>query len=182
MTTLYAFVTGPEGAGKSSFLYALGDPADYWVDEDVGLEYRYLAVDDSLEVYLFCSLDASRFDRLLELEQRDLLGYIVMVDSTDRGTWAEAQAMMANCRGFALLPTVIGANKQDIAGAATPNEIAVAVGGLDAMTRVQGAVAPNPDSARNLFLQLLYSVNHEIERLDALIAELERLAAERDST
>src|SRR5882724_5014239 len=178
MTTLYAFVTGPVGSGKSSFLYALGDPADYWIDEDAGLEYRYLAVDDSLEVYLFASLDGSRFDRLLELEQRDLLGYIVMVDSTDPETWVEAEVMKANCRGFALLPTVIAANKQDIAGAATPNEVSVAVGGLDSMTRVQGVVASDPDSARNLFLQLLYSVNYEIERLDALIAELERLAAE----
>lgn len=181
MTTLYAFVTGPAGSGKSSFLYALGDPAECWVDEDAGLEYRHLSVDESLEVYLFCSLDPSRFDRLLELEQRDMLGYIVMVDSTDPSSWAEAQFMLSNCRGVALLPTVIAANKQDIAGAATPNEIAVAVSGFDAMTRVQGSVAIDPDSARTLFLQLLYSVNHEIERLDALIAELERLAAETDS-
>jgi signal recognition particle receptor subunit beta len=176
MTTLYTFVTGPAGSGKSSFLYALGDPADCWVDEDAGLEYRYLTVDESLEVYLFCSLDPSRFDRLLELEQRDLLGYIIMVDSTDPDSWAEARAMSETCRGFALLPTVIAANKQDIAGAATPNEVAIAVSDLDAMTRVQGSVAVDTDSARNLFLQLLYSVNHEIERLDALIAELERLA------
>src|SRR5258708_12690475 len=113
MTTFYAFVTGPEGAGKSSFLYALGDPADYWVDEDAGLEYRYLAVDDSLEVYLFCSLDASRFDRLLELEQRDLLAYIVMVDSTDPGTCAEAQAMMQNGRCLPPFPTIIDPNHPD---------------------------------------------------------------------
>ena len=41
-----------------------------------------------------------------------------------------------------------------------------------------GCAAVDPPSARNVFLQLLYAVSSEIERLDALIAKIEELTAE----
>jgi signal recognition particle receptor subunit beta len=181
MTTLHVFVTGPRGSGKSQFLAALGDPANYWLDDEAGLEYRHLVVDDTLEVYLFCAVDASRFDRLLGIPQRDLLGYIVMVDSTNPDTWGEARIMMANCRGYALLPTLIAANKQDLPGAATPERVGASLG-MDNMTGVQPCVATDPQSVRNVFLQLLYLVKREIDRLDALIAEIERMMAQNEPT
>jgi uncharacterized protein len=180
MTTLYALVTGPSGSGKSQLLYALGDPDSYQIDEQTGNEYRHLVVDESLDVYLYCEPDPYRFDTLLDIPQRDLLGYIVMVDSTDSDTWEAAQFMMNTCRGYALMPTVIAANKQDLEGAATPERIGASLG-MESMTYVFPCVASDPEIARNLFLQLLYSVSQEIERLDALIAEIERLAAEGQS-
>lgn len=177
MTTLYTFVTGPSGSGKTLFMQSLGGPDGFWRDEDAGLEYCHLVVDDTLDTYLFSPMDASRFDVLLEVEERDLLGYIVVVDSTDPDTWAEAKAMIATCRGYALLPTVIAASKQDLPGASTPETLGAWIG-MDPMMRVQRLVATDEESARGLLLQLLYSVQYEIDRLDALIAELERLAAE----
>ncbi|MEP7288600.1 MAG: hypothetical protein ABI947_22840 [Chloroflexota bacterium] len=179
MSTLYIFVTGPSGSGKTAFLEALGEPEGFWVDQSAGLEYRHIVVDDSLEVYLFCSIDPSRFDQLIEIPERDLLGYIAVIDSTDPESWEEAKLMVSNCRGYALLPTVLAANKQDLSGAYTPEEVGAWMG-MDAMTSALGVVVPDPESARRLFLQLLYSVNQEIERLDALIKELERLAARND--
>jgi signal recognition particle receptor subunit beta len=174
MTTLYTFVTGPSGAGKTTFLQMLGGSDGYWVDDAAGLEYCQLSVDESLDVLLFAALEAGRFDPLLEIAERDLLGYIVMVDGADPATWNEAALMVANCRSYALMPMVIAVNKQ----AGNPNEVAVKVGGLDAMTHIYDSEVDDPEGARNLFLQLLYSVDREIERLDALIAELERLSAE----
>ncbi len=180
MTTLYVFVAGPNGSGKSRFLRSLGEPDQFWLDEQEGLEYRHLVVDDSLEVYLFCSVDASRFDHLLQIPQRDLLGHIVLVDSTDPDTWSEARIMIANCRGYALLPTVIAANKQDLPGAYTAEQVAAWIG-MGSMMKAQPCIAKDTESARNVFLQLLYSVNNEIDRLDALIKEIERLTAESAS-
>jgi uncharacterized protein len=177
MPTLYAFVTGPSSAGKSQFIYSLGDP-DSWVqDETVGIQYRTLEVDESLDVVVFCSIEAARFDQLLDIPERDLLGYIVVVDSTDPDTWGEAQVMMKHCRGYALLPTVIAANKQDLPGARDAAEVGAWLG-MDAMTSVQPCDSTDPELVRNVFLGLLYSVKSEIERLDALIAELEKLATE----
>lgn len=179
MSTLYAFVAGPDGAGKTTFLQSLGDLGGYWVDNDAGIECRQITVDESLDVLMFCSSDSQRFDQLMEISERDMLGYILMVDSTDTSTWQDAKNMFDTCHSYALLPMVVGANKQDIAGAASPDDVLNAVGG-NSMTSAEGVVATNSESAANLFLQLLYSVNREIERLDDLIAELEKLA-EKDN-
>ncbi len=181
MTTLHVFVTGPRGSGKSQFLAELGDSANCWLDDEAGLEYRHLVVDDTLDVYLFCAIDATRFDHLLEIPQRDLLGHIVMVDSTHPETWGEARIMMANCRGYALLPTLIAANKQDLPGAATPERVGASIG-MDNMTGVQPCIATDPQSVRNVFLQLLYLVKHEIDRLDTLIAEIEKMMTQNEPT
>jgi signal recognition particle receptor subunit beta len=134
-----------------------------------------------LDVYLFCAVDPSRFDHLLEIPQRDLLGYIVMVDSAHPDTWGEARIMMANCRGYALLPTLIAANKQDLPGAAAPEQVGASIG-MDNMTGVQPCIATDSQSARNVFLQLLYLVKREIDRLDALIAEIERMMTQNAPT
>ncbi len=177
MTALYVFVTGPLGAGKSEFLRALGDPADWWEDEQQGLEFRHLAIDETLDVYLFCAVDSARFDCLMEIPQRDLLGYIVVVDSANPDSWSEARLMIANCRGYARLPLVMVANKQDLPGAYAAEQVGGWIG-MDTMMRVCPCSATNPSSARNVFLQLLYSVQHEIDRLDELIAEIEKMMAE----
>lgn len=178
MSTLYAFVTGPGGSGKSQFLYSLGDPESWWQDEEAGLEYRHVVVDDTLDVELICAIDASRFDQLLQIPQRDLLGYIVIVDSTDPDTWNEARVMIANCRGYARLPMVVTANKQDLPGAYSSEQLGAWLG-MEPMMQVCGCNATNPQSARSVLLQLLYSVNQEFDRLDALIIELEKLSAQQ---
>jgi len=179
MSTLYAFVTGPSSAGKTTFLQSLGDPDSFWVDDDAAIECRRITVDESLEVLMFSPIDAQRFDQLMEISERDLLGYILLVDSTAPNTWEQAKYMFDNCHGYALLPMVVGANKQDKKGAASADDVLGAIGS-NAMTSAEGVVATNSESAANLFLQLLYTVNQEIERLDDLIAELQKLA-EKDS-
>jgi signal recognition particle receptor subunit beta len=176
MTTLYTFVAGSQGSGRTTFLRALGDPDLYWVDQETGVEYRHITVEDDLEVYLFTVDDPTRFDPLLELSERDLLGYIVMFDSTAPETWDDAKLAAQTCNEFARLPTVLGANKQDLPGARAPQVLGEWYG-LDAMTAVRGVVAHDHVSARGLFLQLLYAVREDIDRLDRLIAELERLTA-----
>ncbi len=177
MATLYVFVTGPSGSGKTQLLQSLGAAEDWWQDGEEGLEYRRLVVDDTLDVYLFCAIEASHFDRLIDIPTRDLLGYIVMVDSTIPDTWAEAHAMIGNCRSYALLPTIIAANMQDLPGAYAPEQVGAWIG-MGTMMKVQPCIATDRESARNVFLQLLYSVQNEIDRLDSLIAEIERLMAE----
>jgi uncharacterized protein len=175
MATLYVFVAGPQGAGRSQLLASLGEPDQYWTDEDSQLEFRHLVVDDSLEVYLMCAVDATRFDPLLEITQRDLLGYIIMVDAADPESWGTARIMVANCRGYAPLPTIIAANKQDLPGAHTAEQVGAAIG-MESMMKAIPCTATDPDSARAVFLELLYSVQNEIDRLDTLIEELERLS------
>jgi signal recognition particle receptor subunit beta len=173
MATLYVYVAGPDGAGKTQFLRSLGPSANFWTDAD-GVEYRRLTVDETLEIMVIGQADSTRFDKLLEIAQRDLLGYLLIVDSTAPETWSMARIMLANCRGYALMPTLIVANKQDLPNAATPENVGGWIG-MEAMVYVAPCQATNSISARHAFLQLLYAVNNEIERLDALIKQIEEM-------
>lgn len=173
MTTLYVYIAGPAGSGKTTFLRSLGHPDGFIVDAETNTEYRQFVVDETLDLYVLTSIDASRFDRLLEIAQRDILGYVVLVDSADQESWSMARIMLAHLRGYALAPTLIVANKQDLIGAATPEQVGAWIG-MESMVYVTGCQANKPNSVRAAFLQLLFSVRHEVERLDALIAELER--------
>lgn len=179
MATLYVFVTGPSGSGKSQLLYSLGEPDGFEVDEARGLELRHVRIEETLDVCVFCAREASRFDGLMEINPQELLGHIVTVDSADPDTWSTAQMMMANCRTYALLPTVIAANKQDLPDAHTAEQVGGALG-MESMVSVRGCVATDAESAQSILLHLLYSVDREIDRLDALIAEIERLVAQGD--
>ncbi|PJF31531.1 MAG: hypothetical protein CUN51_04165 [Candidatus Thermofonsia Clade 1 bacterium] len=181
MTTLYVYIAGPQGSGKTTFLQSLGNPSGFVVNAAEGIEYRQFVVDESLDLYVLTSTDASRFDRLLDIAQRDMLGYIVMVDSADQESWSMARIMLAHLRGYVLVPTLIVANKQDLLGAATPEQVGAWIG-MESMVYVTGCQANKPSSVRAAFLQLLFSVRHEIERLDALIAELERTFGNEESS
>jgi signal recognition particle receptor subunit beta len=169
-TTLYVYITGVDGAGKSTLLRTLGEP----VQQGDGLEYADFVIDNGLEVRVFCADDGQRFDHLLQVPTRDLLGYIVVVDSTDADSWSMARVMMANCRGHALLPTLIAANKQDLPHAADPSQLSAWFGGANA-TAVSGLVATDPQLARAVFLELLMMVKSEMDQLDALIEKIEAM-------
>lgn len=180
MTTLYVYVTGTHGAGKSTFLRSLGSPEGLVIDQENGTEYRQFSVDETLDLVVMCSIEAGRFDRLLELAPRDMLGYMVIVDSADQETWSMARVMMAHCRGYALIPTLLVANKQDLTNAATPEQVGAWIG-MESMVHVTGCQATKASSVRQAFLQMLYAVRHEIERLDSLIAEIERMFGEEST-
>ncbi len=124
------------------------------VDAENGIEYRQFAVDETLDLHVLTSI---RFapDRLLDIAQRDILGYIVMVDSADQESWSMARIMLAHLRGYVLAPTLIIANKQDLIGAATPEQVGAWIG-MESMVYVTGCQANKPSSARR-FLQLLFS-------------------------
>jgi signal recognition particle receptor subunit beta len=176
MGILYVYITGPSGAGKTQFLQTLGGAENVAINAEMGIEFCQVAVDESLDLCLFCSIDAGRFDTLLQIPQRDLLGYILLVDSTDTESWSDARLMLANCRGYGMLPTVITANKQDLPGAHTPEQVGGWIG-MASMMRVKGCTATELTSVREVFLQLLYGVSSEIDRLDSLISQIESMLA-----
>jgi len=177
MSVLYVYITGPSGAGKTQFLRTLCGEENIAVNEELGIEYYQVTVDESLELCLFCAINSTRFDSLLQIPQRDLLGYIVIVDSTNDQTWIDARLMLDTCRRYGMLPTVIAANKQDLPEAHTPEQVGGWIG-MAPMMRVKGCVGTEPNSVREVFLQLLYAVSSEIDRLDALIEQIEAMLAE----
>ncbi len=121
-------VTGPYNAGKTTFVHAIAKKAvsverqayelfPTTVGLDIGhMDYKGFSAD------VFGTPGQERFDLLLEPLARESIGTFIIIDSTKPDTFARAKEMINMCRAEAL-PKVIVANKYDLPGAMTPDEI-----------------------------------------------------------
>ena len=121
-------VTGPYNAGKTTFVHAIAKKAvsverqafelfPTTVGLDIGhMDYKGFSAD------VFGTPGQERFDLLLEPLAREAIGTFIIIDSTKPDTFARAKEMINMCRAEAL-PKVIVANKHDLPGALTPDEI-----------------------------------------------------------
>ncbi len=121
-------VTGPYNAGKTTFVHAIAKKAvsverqafelfPTTVGLDIGhMDYKGFSAD------VFGTPGQERFDLLLEPLAREAIGTFIVIDSTKPDTFARAKEMINMCRAEAL-PKVIVANKHDLPGALTPDEI-----------------------------------------------------------
>jgi small GTP-binding protein len=116
-------VTGPYDAGKSSFVHALStraisvDRLGTTIALDHGhVEYKGFSAD------IFGTPGQERFDPIIRLLSGESMGIFLVVDSTNPTDFIRAKQMLEITKSYGL-PYVIIANKQDLAGALTPEEI-----------------------------------------------------------
>jgi len=121
-------VTGPYNAGKSTFVKKISKRS-VSVDRkalsafpttialDIGhLEYKGFIAD------IFGTPGQERFDLLLDVLGRESVGAFIIVDSTAPQTFGRAKEMIRKTRAEAI-PKVLIANKQDLPGALSSEEI-----------------------------------------------------------
>jgi signal recognition particle receptor subunit beta len=127
MQALKIVITGSYSAGKTRFIRTISDietvSTDYAVtlDEEralkrettVALDFGTIAINEKLNLYLFGTPGQERFDFMWEHLSLGCLGYVVMVDSTRPGHFAETQRLMARFAELTDAPFVVAANKQD---------------------------------------------------------------------
>lgn len=121
-------VTGPYNSGKSSFVKAISTKSvsvdrkalsafPTTIAMDIGhLEYKGFMAD------IFGTPGQERFDLILDVLSREAVGAFIIVDSTAPETFARAKEMIRKTRAEAI-PKVLIANKQDLPGALSPEEI-----------------------------------------------------------
>jgi signal recognition particle receptor subunit beta len=173
--TLKVVVTGPLGAGKTTFIKSLSEggivPIDTATSEGrtldkalkaIAMDCGWVPVDDNSLIYLFGTPENRRFDFMWEILAEGMLGFIVIVDSSIPETFLESKAIMETYRAYAPTPIVIALNKQDKAEAVTADQFR-ALSGVGDEVKIVPSVALNPDSARNALLELIYLVLEEIE-------------------
>lgn len=147
-------VTGAYNAGKSSFVQTLSDVA---VSADqlgttVALDHGHVTL-DGLAADIFGTPGQSRFDPILKIVAGQALGVIVLVDSTKPDSFARAREMM-DLTWRKGLPAIIGANKQDLAGALSPQEVARLMAPPPGV-RVVGCVGQERESTRAVLRELI---------------------------
>jgi signal recognition particle receptor subunit beta len=161
--TYWLIVTGPGQSGKSEFIKTLCGSFTPTVLEGIGSGYwvGILPVEDSLELCFFEPPNARRFDSMWEVLTQQVLGCVVMVDSTDVSTFREAKSIVEVFRTYCSAPCVVAANKHDKDGAWSPDDLQT---GLNLRNiRVIPCIATHLSSVKNVVLQLLELVKEECE-------------------
>jgi small GTP-binding protein len=158
-------VTGPYNAGKTTFVHAIAKKAvsverqayelfPTTVGLDIGhMDYKGFSAD------VFGTPGQERFDLLLEPLARESIGTFIIIDSTKPDTFARAKEMINMCRAEAL-PKVIVANKHDLPGAMTPEEIKKRMALWEDVAIVPVSATENEgvDKALDTLFNLIYRV------------------------
>ncbi|VVB95422.1 KaiC [uncultured archaeon] len=116
-------VTGPFDAGKSTFVHALStqaisvDRLGTTIAMDHGhVDYKGFSAD------IFGTPGQERFDPIIKLLSGESMGVFLVVDSTNPADFVRAKHMLEITKSYGL-PYVVVANKQDMPGALTLDEI-----------------------------------------------------------
>ncbi len=116
-------VTGPFDAGKSTFVHALStraisvDRLGTTIALDHGhIDYKGFSAD------IFGTPGQERFDPIIKLLSGESMGVFLVVDSTNPNDFVRAKYMLEITKSYGL-PYVVVANKQDMPGALTAEEI-----------------------------------------------------------
>jgi len=134
-------IAGPFAAGKTQFINTVSEIKTVKTERrtqqsseksvkdytTVAMDFGKVRIDDEHELYLFGTPGQFRFDFMWEILGEGALGIIVLVDSTDPTTFHEARKIINFFQSRFPVPIVVGANKQDLPNAWSPEDIRIAL-------------------------------------------------------
>jgi len=133
-------ITGPFNAGKTSFIRTVneirGVNTDVATDTGrhvkpqttVAMDFGRVTLRDGMTLHLVGTPGQERFAFLWEMLTLECHGILLLVDSRDARSLADAGKMIDFFMGCAPgVPIIVVANKQDLAGALSPQEVAGAL-------------------------------------------------------
>lgn len=123
----------------------------------VAMDFGRITVDEELVLCLFGTPGQRRFDFMWEVLSEGVLGFVVLLDSVRPETFREARDILATFRSYAPVPYIVGANKQDLTNAWSPEDLRIALRIPQVVQMVPG-VATQRRSVKQVLLELLYSI------------------------
>jgi small GTP-binding protein len=162
-------IAGPFAAGKTQFINTVSEIKTVKTERriqqlneksvkdytTVAMDFGKVRIDDEHELYIFGTPGQFRFDFMWEILGEGALGIIILVDSTDPTTFHEARKIINFFQSRFPVPMVVGANKQDLPNAWSPEDIRIA---LDIDEEEGIPVIPvsaiNKESVKNALLTL----------------------------
>jgi len=170
-------IAGPFAAGKTQFINTVSEIKTVKTERrtqaegeknvkdytTVAIDFGKIRIDDEHELYLFGTPGQSRFDFMWEILGEGALGIIILVDSTDPSTFHEARKIINFFSSRFPVPMVVGANKQDLPNAWSPDDVATA---LDISEEEDIPVLPvsaiDKESVKRVLLTLLEIIKTEL--------------------
>ncbi|MCS6998053.1 MAG: ATP/GTP-binding protein [Aquificaceae bacterium] len=170
-------VAGPFAAGKTQFINTVSEIKTVKTERKtqsveekgvkeyttVAMDFGKIRIDEEHELYLFGTPGQSRFDFMWEILGEGALGIIILVDSTDPSTFHEARRIINFFQSRFPVPTVVGANKQDMPNAWSAEDVATALDiSEDEGIPVLPVSAIDKESVKVVLLKLLNIIKEEL--------------------
>ncbi|WP_448587405.1 GTP-binding protein [Thermocrinis sp.] len=172
-------ISGPFAAGKTQFINTVSEIKTVKTEKrtqhlsseksvkdytTVAMDFGKIRIDDEHELYLFGTPGQFRFDFMWEILGEGALGVIILVDSTNPTTFHEARKIINFFQSRFPVPLVVGANKQDLPNAWSPQDVKIA---LDINENEDIPVIPvsavDKESVKNTLLTLLEIVKTNLQ-------------------
>ena len=175
-------VTGPFSAGKSTLIRTIseiavlsteqpvsGDSRPHKTQTTVALDFGRITLAPDLVLLLFGTPGQTRFDFMWEILSQGVLGYVLLIDSTEPTSLPEAAEILAAFRRLADVPFVVALNR---AAEVAPEYKALVREQLDLADAVPvvACEATDRESVKAVLLTLLTAVAARLERALAVPA------------
>ncbi len=126
MQSVKVVVTGPFNAGKTTFIKAVSEitvlsterqvsdvSGEGGGETTVAMDFGRITVSDDVVLYLFGTPGQSRFSFMWETLSEGMLGFVLLVDTYEPPSFADAREMIEFFTGMSDVPFVVAANKVD---------------------------------------------------------------------
>ena len=162
-------VTGTFNAGKTTFIKSISEIDTVYTDKKmmereewttVAMDFGRIMVDERLSLYLFGTPGQERFDFMWDILQEDIIGFVLLVDSTI----PKVEATLSILEFFAErtdAPYVVACTKQDHKNA-LPVETIKNQLGLNAVP-ILPCVATDRESVKQVLLVLLNQIMERVQ-------------------
>ncbi len=166
MKALKIVVTGPFNAGKTEFIRTISEIeivsterkvtnplAAVKEETTVAMDFGRVTLGDKL-LHLFGTPGQPRFDFLWEVLSKEMQGFIVLADSTTPESFDEVERILKLFQQYAAAPYLVVANRQDLQGALSPEEIQKAL----KVEKVLSCVATDKANVEKVLLELMEAI------------------------
>lgn len=170
MQSVKVVVTGPFNAGKTTFIKAVSEitvlSTERQVSEGAGegsgettvaMDFGRITVSDDVVLYLFGTPGQARFSFMWETLSEGMLGFVLLVDTTEPDTYNDAKEMIGFFTEMSDVPFVVAANKVDADDTDTIRQMRADLGLADKVPLLP-VDARDKESVKAVLLGLLYEI------------------------
>ncbi len=170
MQSVKVVVTGPFNAGKTTFIKAVSEITVLSTERQVSdvsgegsgettvaMDFGRITVSDDVVLYLFGTPGQSRFSFMWETLSEGMLGFVLLVDTTERDTFVDAKEMIDFFSDMSDVPFVVAANKVDADDTETIRQVRTDLNLADHVPLLP-VDARDKDSVKAVLLGLLYEI------------------------
>jgi uncharacterized protein len=182
MEIMRLVVTGPVGAGKSTFIRSVSEievvntdrkatdaTAELKSQTTVAFDFGRLTFGSDMVLHIYGTPGQERFDFIWDMLIRKAHAYVLLVPAHRPNEFRYARRVATHMNQLVEIPMIIGLTHTDCPGAWSPENIAIALGYIDDANRPP-IVAVNPNKTASVANSLITLVQHYMHSITGKIS------------